>query len=51
MILVLTQIRPGDLVKLHETVIGLTGELGELGMKIGGAQGEVLMEGCGAQVC
>ncbi|GMH45838.1 hypothetical protein BSKO_13801 [Bryopsis sp. KO-2023] len=44
------KVRPMDLVKLHDAVIGFTGELGELGMKIGGAQGEVLMEGCGAQV-
>lgn len=44
------KVRPMDLVKLHDVIIGFTGALGELGMKIGGAQGEVLMEGCAAQV-
>ncbi|CAD7701537.1 unnamed protein product [Ostreobium quekettii] len=36
--------KPGDVVRLHDTLIGHITELIELGMKIGGAQGEVLME-------
>ena len=42
--------KPGDVVRQHDTIIGHLTELIELGMKIGGAQGEVLMEEYAAKV-